>query len=286
MGILNSQNTILQAVLTQKGREMLLSNNKKFQITKFAFRDEGVNYNTITETLSGDVSFTGPVIEASINENNVMKNFLLRTVTNYSDYISQNVSTTVIPSNEYQISYTKKGSAQFSLSDYNNESMQISFALELNSGFSLSNSFVIDMSNFWKFNNCYFDFKGLSPVGFISSESITSNYWYVFDTSYTINDIIKPVIIGISSQHKAPGSVDLVSFTNDFNSQSIQFMLELPKESALNLYQYFFKNFVSSVTESIRIYNYDTVITPLTQFYGINTSYTSIGTNIPITITI
>lgn len=286
MGILNTQNTILQAVLTRVGRDKLLNDNKSFQITKWAVSDDDVNYNTLTETLSGDVTFSGPVLEPSVNENSSLKYKLLRTVSDYSQYISENVSTTIIPDNEYALKYTKSGSDKFSLSDFNNESIIFSFTLTLNRQTSLSDSFIIDMSNFWKYNNCYFDFNALNPIGFVSSQTISSNYWYIKDSSYTTNGIVKPVIIGISSQYKQPGTVDLSSYQTDFQAQCITFGLKLAKESAINLYEYFSKNFVSGISDTIKISNNDSAIVPQTRYYGINSSYTSIGVNIPINITI
>tara|TARA_Y100000592_G_scaffold40263_2_gene63872 strand:- start:1679 stop:2413 length:735 start_codon:yes stop_codon:yes gene_type:complete len=51
MGFLNhsTNNIIIDAVLTEKGRELLSKNNNSFEITSFAFGDDEVDYSTITK---------------------------------------------------------------------------------------------------------------------------------------------------------------------------------------------------------------------------------------------
>ncbi|MGH7748627.1 MAG: hypothetical protein ACREQ5_28290, partial [Candidatus Dormibacteria bacterium] len=263
---------------------LLMSNNSQFNITKFALGDDDINYNLLSDSnvlSSGtDAVLIMPTLEATTNENNILKSKLIRTVSNYSEYISSNVAVQQIPADEYSITYIRRGSDSFSLSDYNNENTTFSFALTLNNTLSLSNSFIIDFSNFWKYNNLVFDFAAISPVGFLSSQTVTSNYWYVSDTkNYVINNQVKPVIIGISSLYKVPSSLDLPQAVTN-----IVFIISLPQESALRLYQYFIQNQINEITDTFTIYNNDSAITPQTSFYGVNSTYTSIAQTIRLTI--
>lgn len=81
MGFLNhaTNNIIIDAVLTERGRELLA--NESFNITNFAFSDDEVDYSLITKygvSLGKQkIEKNTPVFEANPNENIAIKNFLI-----------------------------------------------------------------------------------------------------------------------------------------------------------------------------------------------------------------
>jgi len=81
MAYLNNEIIEIEAILTQKGRELLAKNNGKFNITKFALADDGIDYNLwnpdTTDDLKGFLIENSPVLEPNSNENNVMRNKLI-----------------------------------------------------------------------------------------------------------------------------------------------------------------------------------------------------------------
>jgi len=69
MGFLDSSSSIVTAILTRKGRELLANNDGSFRITKFSFGDDEINYqlfNAATD-YDGDI-LQLPVLEPSSNE--------------------------------------------------------------------------------------------------------------------------------------------------------------------------------------------------------------------------
>jgi len=77
MGFLSASGNIIEAVLTRKGREKLAQGN--FNITKYAFSDDGVNYNLYDEDLGADADATIlslPVTQPSTNAA-ALKNLLV-----------------------------------------------------------------------------------------------------------------------------------------------------------------------------------------------------------------
>lgn len=285
MAYINSNTTILQAVLTKKGKEIMLGNNSEFVITKYALSDDGVNYNTMTDTLTGDVTYSAPVFEPLIQADNAMKYKLLRSVVNYGEYMSGIVIPRQIPSNEYSIVYRKEGNTTFTLHDFKNEQLEITFSLRKDNTLSLSDNFIVDMSDFWQYNNFAFNIIGVSPVGFINSEALTANYWHIADTTFKTNGTIKPVIVGLSTDAKNAGSNNLADFGNSIGSSAITFRLQIPNDSAIKMYRHMSENFLSSISGKIVIRNNDRNVVPATDFYGTNSSYTSISVPISITIT-
>jgi hypothetical protein len=81
MGFLNhaTNNIIIDAVLTERGRELLA--NESFNITNFAFSDDEVDYSLITkfsvERGKEKIEKNTPIFEANPNENIAIKNFLI-----------------------------------------------------------------------------------------------------------------------------------------------------------------------------------------------------------------
>jgi hypothetical protein len=82
MGFLDNSNDILvDAVLTDTGREFLARNDGSFEIVRFSFGDDEIDYtlfNVNTGSLQQDVNILNtPIFEASINEKFALKYQLL-----------------------------------------------------------------------------------------------------------------------------------------------------------------------------------------------------------------
>ena len=83
MGFLNhsTNNIIIDAVLTERGRELLSKNDGTFKITQFSFGDDEVDYTNITKygKIIGKekIEKNTPIFEASTNENIALKNKLI-----------------------------------------------------------------------------------------------------------------------------------------------------------------------------------------------------------------
>ena len=79
MGYLNNATTVLDAVLTKKGRELLARGQNEFQITKFALADDEVDYSLWDETNPLGTDYYGsvienlPLLEPTSNANTVMR---------------------------------------------------------------------------------------------------------------------------------------------------------------------------------------------------------------------
>ena len=72
MAFLDSSTAVIDAILTRKGRELLARNDGSFQITKFAFGDDEINYQLFDATKSTDQDadiLNLPVLEPVSNEN-------------------------------------------------------------------------------------------------------------------------------------------------------------------------------------------------------------------------
>jgi len=71
MAFLDSSTAVIDAILTRKGRELLARNDGSFQITKFAFGDDEINYQLYDATKSTDQDsdiLNLPVLEPISNE--------------------------------------------------------------------------------------------------------------------------------------------------------------------------------------------------------------------------
>ena len=72
MAFLDSSTAVIDAILTRKGRELLARNDGSFQITKFAFGDDEINYQLYDATKATDQDadiLNLPVLELVSNEN-------------------------------------------------------------------------------------------------------------------------------------------------------------------------------------------------------------------------
>ena len=72
MAFLDSTTAVIDAILTRKGRELLAKNDGSFQITKFAFGDDEINYQLYdaTKATNQDADILSlPVLEPISNEN-------------------------------------------------------------------------------------------------------------------------------------------------------------------------------------------------------------------------
>ena len=72
MAFLDSTTAVIDAILTRKGRELLAKNDGSFQITKFAFGDDEINYQLYDATRATDQDsdiLNLPVLEPVSNEN-------------------------------------------------------------------------------------------------------------------------------------------------------------------------------------------------------------------------
>ena len=72
MAFLDSSTAVIDAILTRKGRELLARNDGSFQITKFDFGDDEINYQLYDATKATDQDadiLNLPVLEPVSNEN-------------------------------------------------------------------------------------------------------------------------------------------------------------------------------------------------------------------------
>ena len=72
MAFLDSSTAVIDAILTRKGRELLARNDGSFQITKFSFGDDEINYQLYDATKATDQDadiLNLPVLEPVSNEN-------------------------------------------------------------------------------------------------------------------------------------------------------------------------------------------------------------------------
>ena len=72
MAFLDSTTAVIDAILTRKGRELLAKNDGSFQITKFAFGDDEINYQLYdaTRATNQDADILNlPVLEPISNQN-------------------------------------------------------------------------------------------------------------------------------------------------------------------------------------------------------------------------
>ena len=72
MAFLDSSTAVIDAILTRKGRELHARNDGSFQITKFAFGDDEINYQLYDATKATDQDadiLNLPVLEPVSNEN-------------------------------------------------------------------------------------------------------------------------------------------------------------------------------------------------------------------------
>tara|TARA_Y100000361_G_scaffold154000_1_gene177660 strand:- start:644 stop:1300 length:657 start_codon:yes stop_codon:yes gene_type:complete len=63
MGYLDNTTITVDAILTQKGRELLARNNGSFQITQFALGDDEIDYTLFNENHPNGTQYSGEAIE-------------------------------------------------------------------------------------------------------------------------------------------------------------------------------------------------------------------------------
>ena len=79
MGYLNNQVVTVDAILTNKGRELLAQNDGSFRITQFELADDEIDYTLYNSTNPQGSAFYGeaidnlPLLEAFADENQIMK---------------------------------------------------------------------------------------------------------------------------------------------------------------------------------------------------------------------
>lgn len=80
MAFLDSSTAVIDAILTKKGRELLARNDGSFQITKFAFGDDEINYQLfdVSNTNNPEEDILNlPVLEPISNEDVALLNRLI-----------------------------------------------------------------------------------------------------------------------------------------------------------------------------------------------------------------
>lgn len=83
MGYLNNTSVVIDAILTDKGRELLARNDGSFQITQFSVSDDEVDYTLYNPNHPSGSAFYGeaienmPIIQAFPNDTEIMKYKLL-----------------------------------------------------------------------------------------------------------------------------------------------------------------------------------------------------------------
>jgi len=74
MGFLDSSSSVVDATLTRLGRQLLAKNDGSFQITKFAFGDDEINYQLYNLATNDDSNILNlPLLEPSSNENTALR---------------------------------------------------------------------------------------------------------------------------------------------------------------------------------------------------------------------
>ena len=79
MGYLNNATTVLDAILTKKGRELLARGQNEFRITKFALADDEIDYTLFNPSHPSGSAYYGeaiinqPLLEVFPLESQIMK---------------------------------------------------------------------------------------------------------------------------------------------------------------------------------------------------------------------
>lgn len=285
MALLESNEIILRAQLTRRGRELIFGQNERFIVTKFSLGDGEVNYNLPNQN---DIeSLT--VFEPSTNPS-ALSSRLIRIADNVESVIQK---TDFIATTELQVKTQVVGSTVFSLQNWNVDEPTISFALldPNDNSYFLSSGFLVDMSNFYNKYVLNDTKEGIgfnfNPVFPSATLGMSNAYWYNTTNTYTTKSgMILPVIVGIDDSHrKTPEDTPLANLTNDLNIPILTFKLKLIESQVRDIYMYLLNNNLSSITDNIVIRNNDKTVVPITDFYGAGKSYQSISASIPFTIT-
>jgi len=83
MGYLDNSSITVDAILTKKGRELMVLNDGSFNITSFALGDDEIDYSLFNENHPNGSQYAGeaienmPILEAFPDENNIMRHKLI-----------------------------------------------------------------------------------------------------------------------------------------------------------------------------------------------------------------
>jgi hypothetical protein len=186
MAFLSNDDNIIDAVLTRKGRELLAKG--QFNITKYAFSDDGINYNLYDADAGSDADadiLSLPILEPSTNDGALQS--LLVTMPVGSHVMSW------IQANPTSASITKDGSGAdtFSL-----------FVKSMNTDFTEENYSIIDISNAESFaENIWYKIQAPDGVpgryigfGYKGSVNIPSDMVFTFKVQGTESGLISDEI--------------------------------------------------------------------------------------------
>lgn len=289
MAFIENSDRIITAVLTKKGLELLYSNNQRFLISHFGLSDQEIIYgleNGVDESFTNIQNLS--VIEPSTQETD-FKSKLIRN-SNDNQIVAINNQVNNIPPDVLQLSTRLDGSATLSLQNYVNDYIDITFSIynPLVQSYFLSNAFFIDATAFFiNYGGIYFDILPISPLA-NAINATTLNYWNNLDTTHLYTDVNGNDVyslFGIDTNHKPIDGVTLQDYTNTLNIPAITFRISLPEKILKNIFAYMLSNNVSKITDFIVIGNNDTTLIPTDSYYGINPTYKSLLTKIPVTIT-
>jgi hypothetical protein len=285
MAIIETNEIIITAALTRLGRRILYEENDRFKISKFALSDDEINYNLVTDLDADNINVQIlPIFEPSTNESNLLDSKLIRNADDLSQ-IAAASSYLFIPNTEIQIQTQLNGKQTFSLQNWNNDELTITLSLldpTTNSAF-LSDAFVVDFSEFYKKDKLWFDVFPVFPTALLGQPN---KYWYIADDSFTDpNGHVLPVVVGIDNTHRPIDGTAMSALTNSLGIPALTIKIRLQEAQLRSIFTYMLANNLTSIKENILIYNNDSSITPLTTFFGPNSTYQSIVTKIPISIT-
>jgi hypothetical protein len=150
MSFLTNSDNIIDAVLTRKGRELLTKG--QFNITKYAFSDDGINYNLYDETAGQDADadiLSLPILEPSTNDNAALQSLLV-----------------TMPSGTQIVSWLQVNPTTATIvKDSSGASVVIFYISSMNTESSVNEEYVVtDLSNIETFNN-NFSFSSFIPQG-------------------------------------------------------------------------------------------------------------------------
>ncbi len=288
MAFLDTNDIILHAVLTRKGREMLWKNNARFKPFKFKLFDTEIPYGLINTSDADFVNITNlAVLEPSTNENSIdLGSALIRFTKNDLEQVARLAEQRFIPETEYRVETQLQGNSVFSIENWRDTQATISFSMynPVDKNYFLTNDFVVDFSEFFTKHGIVFNFIPINPAGLLGSE--TNQYW--FNTTNEFKDKYGNIVatkIGIDNAHKPVSDVTVENIVNDLNIPLLTFQIKIHEKYVRDVFTYLLSKNVSSITENIIIYNNDNDYVPLTDYFGNDRDYRKILAKIPITIT-
>lgn len=285
MAFIQPDDQIIHTMITDLGYKLLNSNNERFIVSHVAFGDDEINYNLVD---NNDENYTAiqalPVTEPTKRATNQLQSRLIRFADNLEQLAKQS-QYKYVPENEIRVITQIDSSPVFSLENWFNDELVISFALKhpTTLNYFLSEAFIINLTEFYTKFGVLFDFIPISPTGALGT---ANKYWYIADqTIIDASSNVLPVVIGIDSDHRPSDGVILSSLTNDLQIPILTFKLKLRENQVQSIYRYMRLNEITALTADITIGNNDKLVTPISEFYGQNKSYTNILTKISLTIT-